>query len=248
MPAKLSVSGIHVTSFQSHMEYDVYVWTCVYVNVVLSSGTNMVPEVCMTSTTWRLRLLQHLPSLMVHHLHLWCTSRDVLGTVSCVGCPGTRHHVWSCTATTYSAPPAVTYEASPPVAPAVTYMCEAPMVESAPAVTYGATPAVTYGSPDMSYFPPPLVAPAVTYMGEAASVATAHAVTYGAPPVVTYSGPSAVTYSPQPQVAPVVTYMGAVPVAPAPASMYSAVPQVPPAVAYMDEAGKVAPAPAVTYF
>ena len=36
-------------------------------------------------------------------------------------CPGTRYPVWSCTATTYSAPPAVTYEASPPVAPALTH-------------------------------------------------------------------------------------------------------------------------------
>ena len=61
-------------------------------------------------------LLQHLPSLMVHHLHLWCTSWDVLDTVSCilcgsscccpccdlhgrgrVGCSGIRYHVWSCT-------------------------------------------------------------------------------------------------------------------------------------------------------
>ena len=86
VPAELLVSGIHVTSFQSDMECDVYVRTYVYVNVVLSGGTNIVPEVCMTSTTWRLRLLQHLPSLVVHHLHLWCTSRDVLGTVSCIRC------------------------------------------------------------------------------------------------------------------------------------------------------------------
>ena len=134
---------------------------------------------------------------------------------------------------TNSAPSAMTYEASPPVAPAVTYMGEAPMVESVPAVTYGAAPAVTYGAPDMTYFPPPPVALAVTYMGEAASVATAPAVTYGAPPVVTYSGPSAVTCSPQPQVTPAVTYMGAAPVAPAPAFTDSAVPQVPPAVIWV---------------
>ena len=129
VPAKLLVSGIHVSSFQSDMECDVYVRMNVYVNAALSSGTNMVPKVCMTSTTWRLRLLQHLPSLMVHHSHLWCTSRDVLGTVSCllcgsccccpscdlhgrgrVGCSGTRHHERSCTAMIHSAPPAVTYE------------------------------------------------------------------------------------------------------------------------------------------
>ena len=68
---QLSASGIHVTSFQRDMECDVYVRTHVYVNVVLSSGSNVVPEVCMTSTTWRLLLLQHLTSLMVHRLHLW---------------------------------------------------------------------------------------------------------------------------------------------------------------------------------
>ena len=67
-------------------------------------------------------LLQHLPSLMVHQLHL-CTSWDVLDHA---GCSGIRYHAWS-SAMTYSAPPAVTYEAPPPVAPAMTYVGEESM-------------------------------------------------------------------------------------------------------------------------
>ena len=45
VPAKLPASGIHVTSFQSNMECNVYIRKYLYVNVVLSSGTNTVPEV-----------------------------------------------------------------------------------------------------------------------------------------------------------------------------------------------------------
>ena len=41
VPAKFSASGIHVTSFQSNMESDVYSRKNLYVNVVLSGGTNM---------------------------------------------------------------------------------------------------------------------------------------------------------------------------------------------------------------
>ena len=45
MPATLSASGIHVTSFQSNMQSDFYVRKNLCVNVVLSSGTNVILEV-----------------------------------------------------------------------------------------------------------------------------------------------------------------------------------------------------------
>ena len=41
VPPKFSDSGIHVTSLQSNMESDVYSRKNLYVNVVLSGGTNM---------------------------------------------------------------------------------------------------------------------------------------------------------------------------------------------------------------
>ena len=44
--AKHSACGVHVTSFQSTRECDVYTLKYLHVNGVLSSGTNKVPEVC----------------------------------------------------------------------------------------------------------------------------------------------------------------------------------------------------------
>ena len=45
VPATLSASGIHVTSVQSNMQSDFYVRKNLCVNVVLSSGTNVILEV-----------------------------------------------------------------------------------------------------------------------------------------------------------------------------------------------------------
>ena len=104
-------------------------------------------------------LLQHLPSLMVHHLHLWCTSCDVLGTVSCmprgsscccpccdlhgrgrVGCSGIRYHIWSCTCCDILGTTSCDVRGS--------FSC---------CTRYdlhgrGAAPAVIYGAPALTYF------------------------------------------------------------------------------------------------
>ena len=44
VPAKLSASGIHVFPFQSNMEGDMYTCKNLYVDVVLSGGTNMFQD------------------------------------------------------------------------------------------------------------------------------------------------------------------------------------------------------------